>query len=792
MKYRNLSLIFMVLLTLKAFYITAQEMIWLEAEDFDDLGGWTKDWQFMDQMGSPYIFSIGYGSPVEQARTQANVPKPGYYRLWVRTHDWLTDYHPGQFKVEINQNQSGKVFGRSGEEDWVWEDGGVFYLEDKLDVRINDMTGYYGRCDAIVFSSDTIWVPPFSKEDIAPLRIQYGPISQQIRDAGQYDVVVVGGGIAGTLAAVAAAREGAKTALIQNRGTLGGNSSHEIMVPPVGSVKTLLSDEEKSVDPRETGLIEEVATYGEQVYFQDGKQFPVRLLRLAESEPNLDLHLYTHMTDVEMGDDSNISSVLAIQVQTNERLRFSGKLFIDCTGNGVVGLKSGAEIRYGKESKDMHNETKAVDEADSATLGSSLKYWHLKAEEPQTFTAPPWIYSLPNCSDFGEHRHPSLDRFDAQWMIELGGTDKTYTNAEDVRDQLFRLIYGIWDHVKNHCLKFEGQVANERLTWVSHVVGVRESYRLIGDYVLSERDITEQPLLSDRVAYGGWGLDEHPSLGFFQEERINDHTHRGVLHSIPYRSLYSKNIDNLMMAGRNISVTHVALTGTRVMYTTGIIGQAAGMASGLAIINGTTPRGVYENHLNELQQGLLKTGAYMIQLPNQDPDDKALVATVTSSSGIETANSINNGYARATLSTAFPNSEFEKNAWIPDADDLSPWVQLNWAVPQKINVIHVVFQNRDDLAYKSFRIESKRKSKWETVKEVDNPSARRRLVIPVGDLNINDIRIVLNDNKNQAGICEIRVYDEPKDKVEQIKRANKVMDTPDGEILLPWQMSLNE
>src|SRR5690606_37718048 len=179
---------------------------------------------------------------------------------------------------------------------------------------------------------------------------------------------------------------------------------------------------------------------------------------------------------------------------------FFGKVFIDCTGNGIVGIKAGAEYMVGRESKAMYNETKAPDVADTTTLGSSLKYWFEEQSTPQSFKSPSWIYSFPSCNDFGLGRHPVLENgIDRQWMISLGGIDKTYDNAESVRDDLLRLIYGIWDHVKNHCPEHREKARNLKLVWVSHVVGVRESFRLKGDYVMTELDVTQQPLMPDRI-----------------------------------------------------------------------------------------------------------------------------------------------------------------------------------------------------------------------------------------------------------------------------------------------------
>ena len=769
-------------------FTLAQDLVWLEAEKFDKLGGWTSDWQFLDQMGSSYLLASGIGSPVKDAHTNVELSRKGKYRVWVRSKNWDTTYSPGQFSLLVNEKTVQKTFGKSEIGDWTWEDGGIVSLVNQNELTIRDNTGYYGRLDAIVFSSDLNWTPPNDRLSLDNLRKKYHAISPNIEDKGEYDVVVIGGGLAGTLAAVAAAREGSKTVLIQNRDQLGGNASLEILVPPVGVVQTNLEEEYKKFDVRESGLIEEIASYGNQRYFSDGKKYPDRLLKLVQSEPNLDLFLKTHATDVIMDDEKSIKSIIAITVPNGDRLKFHGKLFLDCTGNGIIGVKAGASYMYGRESKDMFQETKALDEPDTTTLPSSLKYWYEETATSQKFVSPPWIYSFPSCEDFGPGRHPQMGMIDHQWMIELGGTDKTHGNAEGVRDDLFKLIYGIWDHVKNHCDEWKGPMENYKLVWMGHVVGVRESYRLEGDYVMSEKDITEQPLLEDRVAYGGWGLDDHPSLGFFDKERLHNHTHRGVLHSIPYRSLYSKNIDNLMMAGRDISVTHVALTGTRVMLTCGVIGQAAGTAAGMAINHEVSPRGIYQHHLSDLQQNLLKQGAYMIELPNQDPNDLALLATAEASSGLASAKEVNNGYARARLPTAFPFATFETNAWVPDATGSGPhWVELSWDQAQQFNMIHLVFQNRGDLAIKKFNIEYQREGKWILLGEIDNPEGFRRLVLPVKDTKSNKLRITLKDEKVPGGICEIRVYKESPKTLEMAQRSMNVRKTEIGEVNLPWE-----
>ena len=784
-------LFFLITILLFSPYIFAQRTIWVEAEHFRNPGGWTKDFQFIDQMGSTYLMAIGLGTPVPDATTTVKISQAGSYKLWVRTKDWCPEFHPGRFEVSLQGKRSDRIFGKSGTRGWLWEYGGEFQLSGEIALGLHDLTGYYGRCDAIVLSSDKSWIPPPEADKISALRKKYGAISQDIKNMGTYDVVVVGGGVAGTLAAVSAARQGAITVLIENSNELGGNASSENLIPPVGAQQTLLSSEDKKYDPRETGIIEEVSTYGNQRYFIDGKLWPGRLKRLAEAEPNLSLFLKTEAVDVEMKSKSEISGVVCLDLTSSQRIRFKSKIFIDCTGNGIIGIKAGAEYMTGRESEDMYNETKAPDIADATTLPSSLKYWYLPQDQPQPFESPSWIYSFPECSDFEPimDRHPKLGAIDSQWVIELGGTDNTYKNAEEVRDDLFRLIYGLWDHIKNHCTDKDNAGAKSmKLVWVGHVLGMRESYRLKGDYVMSEKDITEQPLLTDRVAYGGWGLDDHPSLGFFDKTRLNNHTHPGLCFSIPYRSLYSRNINNLMMAGRDISVTHVALSATRVMLTTGVIGHATGTAAGMAISKKTSPLGIYTDHLVELQQQLMKEGAYIIELANTDINDLALKAKASASSEYSPAGEAINGFSRARLPVSFRDAGKKLNAWVPDPKAEGPqWLQLNWTKPQRFNVVHIVFQNRGEMAPRKFVIEVQKNNNRVKLIEADNSKGFRRLVIPVNGIKTNALRIVLNEENIPGGIAEVRVYNESNRTIQNIRRANKTMNEPDEKVLLPWE-----
>ncbi|GAB6166274.1 hypothetical protein JCM19992_22740 [Thermostilla marina] len=574
-------------------------------------------------MGSPYLLAIGLDGPVADASTEIRIPHAGTYRLWVRSRDWLPEYSPGRFQIVLGNRACAHVFGQSKRYGgWYWEDGGTVTLPSgTLRVALHDLTGHYARCDAIVLTSDANYRPPNDLPGLAEARERFGGVSRELDERGPYDTIVVGGGLAGTFAAVASARMGCKTALIQNRPVLGGNGSTEILVRPEGDTTR------EPLDPGEGGIIEEVR--GDVFDYSD------RMLALVQQEPNLDLFLNTHATDVQMRDSRHIEGVYALDVTTNRRYLFRGNIFIDCTGDGEIGVWAGAEYRHGQELRSMYGESRApvYGMINTGTMGGTLRYDVERLPTAIPFEAPSWAYKFTDCDDFGPKRHPQLNFGGWQWVIEYGGQRDTYRDAEEIRDELLRIIWGMWDHAKNHCPRLaEDGAAYYRLKWVSHVVGKRESRRLIGDYVMREQDIGEQTLFPDRVAYGGWGIDIHPPGGFYAPGEPAVFSHK-VKFSIPFRSLYSKNIDNLMMAGRCISVSHVALGATRVMITCGLQGQAVGTAAGFCKRHNAMPRDVGRSYITELQQQLLKDGCYLIKLPNSDPADLALRAVrVTASS----------------------------------------------------------------------------------------------------------------------------------------------------------------
>ncbi|NUQ66491.1 MAG: FAD-dependent oxidoreductase [Pirellulales bacterium] len=773
-------------LVLCAARLSGAHVVWVEAEQFADRGGWADDTQFIDQMGSPYLLAVGLGKPVADAVTKVAIPSPGKYRLWTRTRDWIPEHHPGRFQIVLIGRAGGRTFGESGKPGWQWEDGGVHQIAGSVELRLRDLTGYYGRCDVVVLTDDLEWTPPADQAAVAAIRQQHGGVSPDVKDMGDCDVVVIGGGLAGCVAAVAAARLGTQAVLLENRPVLGGNASVEILVPPVGVWPYGKQD---PLDPKESGIVEEFRGKGIQT-LQEVKPYSGRLMRLVAAEPKLRLCLNTHATGVEMKLPGTIGAVLATDTRNGRRMRFGGKVFVDCTGDGTVGVAAGAEYRHGREPRSMYNESMAPEAGDKQTMGNSLKYASFPAKSPQPFEPPPWAMRFPTCDSFPPGRHPILSAdIQWQWKIELGGTRDTYRGAEEIRDELLRLIYGMWDHVKNHCGQLGEKAANHRLAWVEHIAGKRESMRLIGDYVLAQNDIAGQTVFPDRVAYGGWGVDDHWPGGFFHWGEPAQHDYKGVLHSIPLRSLYSKNVDNLLMAGRNVSASHVAMSATRVMLTCAVMGQAAGTAAACCVEHEVSPRSLCYKHLEQLQQQLLKDGAYLIALPNEDPRDLARSAHATASSeralpAGETMSAANviNGYARA--------ADGKTNAWSPAAGrPLPQWLELAWSKPQAFNVVHVTFQT-NDRAPRRFALEARQESSWQRVAEVSE-NRHRRHVLGLERTSASHLRVVvLEPGREEAGVCEIRVYDEPQEVVEAARRRARTMNLPDDGPGLPWDDSV--
>ncbi|TMV46435.1 FAD-dependent oxidoreductase [Paenibacillus mesophilus] len=442
------------------------------------------------------------------------------------------------------------------------------------------------------------------------------------------DITVVGGGLAGVCAAIAAARQGRTVALVQNRPVLGGNASSEVRVWVSGASATGTHR-----FARETGIMGELFVEN-QYRNPDGNPYywDTVVLETVLAEPNIGLFLNTDVHEVEAeGSDDNrrIVSVTGWMMGSERKIRFESPVFIDCTGDGLVGFLAGASCRIGREARAEFGESWAPEVADDITLGSTLLFYTKDVGHPVKYVPPSFAKDITKTTIPERRIIRTGDSGCHYWWIEWGGELDTVHENERIRDELWAAIYGIWDYIKNSG-KFDA--GNLTLEWVGAVPGKREFRRFVGDYMLTQNDILRQEPFADRVAFGGWSIDLHPPQGMYAEASGSKHMYSDGIYHIPYRSLYSVNVSNMLMAGRNISASHVAFGTTRVMATCAIMGEAAGTAAALCAGKGVTPRDVYMHHLEELQQTLLRQDASLIGLANNDPLDRARNTTVSASS----------------------------------------------------------------------------------------------------------------------------------------------------------------
>lgn len=501
-------------------------------------------------------------------------------------------------------------------------------------------------------------------------------ISKMIRyEEKNYEFIVVGGGMSGLCAAITAARHGTRTALVHARPVLGGNASSEIRIHISGADQSL-----KQPDYAEGGLVYELMS--ENKAHNDTFNYSywdTVLFEKAKAEKLLDVYFNTVMYDVETADD-RITAIRCFQETTEMRYRLTAPIFADCTGNGTLGFFAGAEFKQGSESKYEYGEPHAPEKANNERMGNTILMKAVNMGHPVKFTSPAFAKKLT------EHQlryrvHSKTMKVDASmapdpeewlrlsacscaavdygyWWLELmGDGEDIILDYETIRDDLYAYAYGIWDHIKNGG---DHGAENYALQWVGALPGMRESRRLMGDYVLTESDILEHRMFDDAVAYGGWCVDLHAAHGLLDFDLLPSDCHHFLgVYTIPYRSYYSKNIKNLYMAGRDISTSKLGLASTRIIGCCAIGGEAVGKAASLCRKYGCEPRGLAP-HIRELQQMILRDDGYLPNVKNTDDADMALRASVSATSSIaggEPANVIN-GVSRKIGE--------DQNAWISD------------------------------------------------------------------------------------------------------------------------------
>lgn len=440
------------------------------------------------------------------------------------------------------------------------------------------------------------------------------------------DLVIAGAGIPGICTALKSARMGLKTALISNRPYFGGNGSAELMIMIVGASGM----QEFNYNARETGIIEEL--FLENLYKNPEKNRYVWdgiLLDKLRAEENLMLFPNTCIDEVQMGEAGSIQSISGLQTTTETRYVFEAPLFVDDTGDGTVGYLAGAEYRYGREARTEFGEEFAPEEADDGVLPSTMVFFAHDVGHPVPYTPPKFAKDLTK-TDVLEHRIIPPDMFHQfLWFYELDGNLNQMDRYEDILQHHRELVYGVWDYIKNSG-KYPAD--NYAFSYISPIAGKRESRRLMGDYILTEKDITRQQDFEDAVGHGGWSIDLHALEGFYSKELINQHIYLKGIYQIPYRCGYSANISNLFIEGRCMSVSHVALGSVRTMATLSTIGQANAVAAFLCKKYSISPREVGQKHLQELQQLLLGADQYIAGKQYRDPNNLAASASVSVSS----------------------------------------------------------------------------------------------------------------------------------------------------------------
>ncbi|MEM7233336.1 MAG: FAD-dependent oxidoreductase [Planctomycetota bacterium] len=594
----------------------AQSLL-IEAESFDQHGGWKLDTQFIDVMGSPYLLAHGLGRPVEDAVTTVTLPELGTYRVFVRTKDWVARWKapgtPGRFQLSVDDTVLSNELGTNGA-DWAWQDAGSIVVTSKrVKLALRDLTGFDGRCDAVYLTAagDT---PPANSEILPKWRREKLGLPSKPTERSDYDIVVIGGGYSGMGTALSAARMGCRVALIQNRPVLGGNGSSEVRVWSMGLIR-------RGNYPRVGEMIHELAdsakkSPGTFEEFEDAKKE-----RVIRAEPNIDLflnhHAYKVETDASGGKNARrIVAVHAFDTRSSECSRFSAPLFADCTGHGTIGFLAGADW----------------DMTPNGRMGMSNMWAWAEAKEAVEFPKTPWALDL-NMADF-----PYPRAHHGQWFWE-GGFDKDpIREAEEIRDWNLRAVFGAFNAMKNRDGAAKHRTAY--LTWIAFIGGPRESRRLMGDVVLTQDDIVTKREFPDGCVPSTWSIDLHypkklyskkyPDNPFISVAKHDRRIDRSYGYPVPYRCFYSRNVENLFMAGRCISVTHEALGTTRVMKTCGMMGEVVGRAASVCIQKNCKPRDIYSSYWGEMDKLLKLPGKARRATVNAKivvPDDALKLAT---------------------------------------------------------------------------------------------------------------------------------------------------------------------
>lgn len=568
-----------------------QAGVLVEASQFQDRGGWSLDTQHYQQMGGNYLLAHGIGQPVPPAKTQVALPEAGAWYLSVRTRDWCPGpwESPGRFRVALNGQTIEHDFGAEGQpgEQWHWHTIGPVQIEDpnQVQVELQDLTGFDGRCDALYFSREADPRLPSETVEVVGWKDQLSGRAERSIEELTFDFVVVGGGIAGCAAALAARAKGLNVALIQDRPLFGGNASQEVRVHTIGI----------------HGLGKELLQTIDTPHYPNGHADAKTAQQ--KREDNLaasGVALFPNHTCIGLAKEGNqILSVEAREVTSGIIKRFSAATFADCTGDAWLGVWAGADYREGRESHeefgeawDKHGELWSPEKPDQRVMGASVLWNSETGKQATPFPAVPWALPVAN-------GHKATQ---GEWYWEYSDNDlDQVTDAEQIRDHVLRAIYGSFSNAKK-----DPKNAPVKLKWVAHIAGKRESRRLMGDYIYTMQDMVEKREFEDAVVEEVREIDAHYQLKETgsQQDFLSKALFRKTngKYYVPFRCLYSRDISNLMMAGRCFSCSHIGLCGPRVMLTCGQMGIAVGYAAALCKQYAATPREVGQRYINELRE----------------------------------------------------------------------------------------------------------------------------------------------------------------------------------------------
>ncbi|MBL9203716.1 MAG: FAD-dependent oxidoreductase [Opitutaceae bacterium] len=632
------------------------------------------------------------------------------------------------------------------------------------------------------------------------------------------DLLVAGGGMAGVCCALAAARLGTRVILCQDRPVLGGNASSEIRMHIVGATG-LHAGVPLQIEPREGGLIEEMRL---EQCVRNPQRSPsmmdLMLYDLCRSEPLLTLMLNTHVTGARV-EAGRVTAATAERPSTEDRFVIRARSFVDCTGDGRLGVEAGVAYRQGREGRDEFGESLAEPLGDRKTLGSTLLFQAKKHDRPMPFVPPSWARRFTaddfRLRPFGKSGS-DLGLEYGYWWIEWGGCLDTLKDNEAIRDELLSITLGVWAYIKNESGL---DVSTWALDWVGCVPGKRETRRFVGQHVLTESDVLTARTFPDAIAFGGWPIDTHPPEGVDAPDQAPcSQNHVPHLYEIPLRCCVAPTLRNLYFAGRNLSATHIAFASTRVMATCAVVGQGVGTAAALGLRDGVDAVDIASRPdlMHRIQQRLLRDDAYLVGILNQDGDDRARVARATASShqpgagpeqvrsgqtrsvhgrgaGVDSAagnlweevlDELNTGVARGRHASAPPDRAHPGlHRWMSDPKGGFPaWIELRWEKPVEVSEIQVIFDTglhrfltlsqADGYTRKmewgrpqpetvrDYCLEGETPAGWVTLATAAGNHQRRRVHRLPAARSCTALRLTVlaTQGIDHARVCEIRVY----------------------------------